>query len=33
MLAALDLALLAIVLLCSTQLLLPTKKNDSDILS
>jgi hypothetical protein len=33
MLAALDLALLAIVLLCSRQLLLPTKKNGSDILS
>jgi hypothetical protein len=33
MLATLDLALLAIVLLCSTQLLRPTKKNDSDIVS
>jgi hypothetical protein len=33
MLAALDLALLAIVLLCSTQLLRPNKKNDSDVLS
>jgi hypothetical protein len=33
MLAALDLAVLAIVLLCSTQLLWPTKKNDTDILS
>jgi hypothetical protein len=33
MLAALDLALLAIVLICSTQLLRPAKKNDSDILS
>ena len=33
MLAALDLALLAIVLLCSTQLLRPTKKNDSDLMS
>ncbi len=33
MLAALDLALLAIVLLCSTQLLRPTKKNNSDIMS
>jgi hypothetical protein len=33
MLAALELALLAIVLVCSTQLLRPTKKNNSDILS
>jgi hypothetical protein len=33
MLAALDLALLAIVLLCSTQLLRPSKKNGSDLLS
>jgi hypothetical protein len=33
MLAALDVALLAIVLLCSRQLLLPAKKNDSDVLS
>jgi hypothetical protein len=33
MLATLDVALLTIVLLCSTQLLRPIKKNDSDILS
>jgi hypothetical protein len=31
MLAALDLALLAIVVLCSTELLRPAKKSDSDI--
>jgi hypothetical protein len=33
MLAALDVALLAIVLLCSTQLLRPSNKHDSNILS
>jgi hypothetical protein len=33
MLASLELALLAIVLVCFEQLLLPAKKNDSDIVS
>lgn len=33
MLAALDVALLAIVVLCSTELLRPVKKNDSDVVS
>jgi hypothetical protein len=33
MLAALDLALLTIFVLCSTELLRPSKKSDSDILS
>jgi hypothetical protein len=33
MLAALDLALLAIVIVCFRQLPRPAKKNDSDILS
>jgi hypothetical protein len=33
MLAALDLALLTIFVLCSSQLLRPGKKSDSDILS
>jgi hypothetical protein len=33
MLAALDVALLAIVVLCSTELLRPAKKNDSDVVS
>jgi hypothetical protein len=33
MLAALDVALLAIAVLCSTELLRPAKKNDSDVVS